>query len=93
MAPYRGFANARSRCLRSGVWFHRAGHDNAMDFLRRCRRPTIKLSKLVSVGKTSALLDHARDEWLGNITASADGLHLAFNQQTFEANVWLLEEF
>ena len=30
---------------------------------------------------------------VGDVAASADGLHLAFNQQTFEANVWLLEKF
>jgi hypothetical protein len=52
--------------------------------------------QIVRIGldaKTGALLDRARNTRLADIAASADGLHLALNQQTFEANVWLLENF
>jgi hypothetical protein len=55
--------------------------------------PDYQIVRIGLDGKTSVLLDRARDAWLGDVAASADGLHLAFNQQTFEANVWLLEEF
>ena len=44
-------------------------------------------------GKTHVLLDRGRNQWLGRPTPSPDGRHLAFSQQTFEANVWLVENF
>jgi DNA-binding winged helix-turn-helix (wHTH) protein/Tol biopolymer transport system component len=55
--------------------------------------PHYQIVRIGLDGKTTVLLDRARNTWLGNIAPSADGLHLAFNQQTFEANVWLLENF
>jgi len=55
--------------------------------------PHYQIVRIGLDGKTSLLLDRARNTWLADITASADGLHLAFNQQTFEDNVWLLENF
>ena len=55
--------------------------------------PHYQIVRIGPDGKTSVLLDRARNAWLGDVAASADGLHLAFNQQTFEANVWLLEKF
>jgi Tol biopolymer transport system component len=44
-------------------------------------------------GKTRVLLNQGRDHWLANPVASPDGRHFAFSQQTFENNVWLLEDF
>jgi serine/threonine protein kinase/Tol biopolymer transport system component len=44
-------------------------------------------------GKTRVLLDRGRNQWLGNPLASPDGRRLAFGQQTFECNAWLLENF
>jgi Tol biopolymer transport system component len=55
--------------------------------------PHYQIVRIGLDGKISLLLDRSRNTWLGNIAASPDGLHLAFNQQTFEANVWLLENF
>jgi DNA-binding winged helix-turn-helix (wHTH) protein/Tol biopolymer transport system component len=62
-------------------------------FFATVAAPDYQIVRIGLDGKTSVLLDRARDAWLGDVAASADGLHLAFNQQTFEANVWLLEEF
>jgi Tol biopolymer transport system component len=44
-------------------------------------------------GKTHVLLDRGRNQWLGRPTPSPDGHRLAFSQQAFEANAWLLENF
>ena len=44
-------------------------------------------------GKSRVLLDRGRNQWLGFATPSPDGRRLAFTQQTFELNVWLLEDF
>ncbi|HXM62224.1 MAG TPA: hypothetical protein VN950_15305, partial [Terriglobales bacterium] len=62
-------------------------------FFATVAAPHYQIVRIGLDGKTSVLLDRARDTWLGDVAASADGLHLAFNQQTFEANVWLLEKF
>jgi eukaryotic-like serine/threonine-protein kinase len=62
-------------------------------FFATVAAPHYQIVRIELDGKTSVLLDRARNTWLGDITASADGLHLAFNQQTFEANDWLLENF
>jgi eukaryotic-like serine/threonine-protein kinase len=44
-------------------------------------------------GKTHVLLDKGREHWLSAPIPSPDGRHLAFSQQTFENNAWLLENF
>ena len=44
-------------------------------------------------GKTRVLLDEGREHWLVAPIVSPDGRHLAFRQQTWETNVWLLENF
>ena len=44
-------------------------------------------------GKSSVLLDRGRNQWLGRVAISPDEKHLAFAQQSFETNVWLLEDF
>ena len=44
-------------------------------------------------GKTHVLLERGKDHWLSSPVSSPDGRYLAFSQQTFENNVWLLENF
>jgi serine/threonine protein kinase/Tol biopolymer transport system component len=44
-------------------------------------------------GKTNVLVDRGRNQWVSFPCLSPDGHHLAFNQQTFENNAWLLENF
>jgi hypothetical protein len=39
------------------------------------------------------LLDQGTNHWLSATCPSPDGRRLAFSQQTFESNVWLLENF
>ena len=51
------------------------------------------MSHLALDGTFRVLLDRGRDNWLGFATPSRDGLQLAFIQQTFEDNAWLLENF
>jgi|HubBroStandDraft_6_1064221.scaffolds.fasta_scaffold00424_8 Tol biopolymer transport system component len=44
-------------------------------------------------GKTNILLDRGRNQWLGRPLQSPDGRYLAFSQQSFESNAWLIENF
>jgi serine/threonine protein kinase len=44
-------------------------------------------------GKTHVLLNRGRNNFLSNPIPSPDGRHLAFTQQTWETNAWLLENF
>ena len=44
-------------------------------------------------GKTSVLLRRGRDHWLAYAIPSPDGRRLAFSQQTFDSNMWMLENF
>jgi eukaryotic-like serine/threonine-protein kinase len=44
-------------------------------------------------GESRVLLDKGREHWLYAPISSPDGHHLTFTQQTFENNVWLLENF
>ena len=44
-------------------------------------------------GKTSVLLNRGRSQWLSTPVPSPNGRHLAFTQQTFETNAWLVENF
>ena len=51
------------------------------------------IARLALDGKCRVLLDRGRDNFLLFAVPSPDGLHLAFTQQTFEDNAWLLENF
>jgi WD40 repeat protein len=44
-------------------------------------------------GKTRAVFNRDRNQWLGFSRPSPDGRRLAFTQRTFESNAWLLENF
>ncbi len=44
-------------------------------------------------GKAQVLFDGGRNHWLSWPSESPDGRHLAFSQQTFETNAWLLQKF
>jgi eukaryotic-like serine/threonine-protein kinase len=51
------------------------------------------IARLALDGKFRVLLDRGRDNFLIFAVPSPDGMHLAFSQQTFEDNAWLLEDF
>jgi hypothetical protein len=44
-------------------------------------------------GKATMLLDRSRNHHLSSVFASPDGRYLAFSQQTFDSNMWLLRNF
>ena len=44
-------------------------------------------------GKTHPLLSRSISQWLNSACPSPDGRHLAFGQQSFDSNAWLLENF
>lgn len=44
-------------------------------------------------GKAQVLFDGGRNHYLGYPSVSPDGRRLAFSQQTFETNAWLLQNF
>jgi serine/threonine protein kinase/Tol biopolymer transport system component len=44
-------------------------------------------------GKTRILLNRGRNQWIGNASVSPDGRYLAFSQQSWDTNAWLLENF
>jgi serine/threonine protein kinase/Tol biopolymer transport system component len=44
-------------------------------------------------GKTRVLLNRGRNQWLANAAVSPDGRYLAFTQQSWDTNSWLLENF
>ena len=51
------------------------------------------LANLGFDGETHILLNVGRNQWLGYLALSPDGHHLAYAQQTFDVNAWLLENF
>ena len=51
------------------------------------------LARIDLDGKYHVLLDLGRNQWLGSPKPSPDGRYLAYSQQTFETNAWLLENF
>jgi serine/threonine protein kinase len=51
------------------------------------------LTRLELNGKSSVLLDRGRNQWLARVKPSPDGQHLAFAQQVFQTNAWLIENF
>ena len=51
------------------------------------------LARLDLDGKSRVLLDRGRSNFLSSVIASPDGRRLAFAQQTFDFNIWLLENF
>jgi dipeptidyl aminopeptidase/acylaminoacyl peptidase len=44
-------------------------------------------------GKSTVLLDRGRNQWLSNAAVSPNGRYVAFTQQSFDTNSWLLENF
>lgn len=51
------------------------------------------ITRLDLDGKSRLLLDLGRNVWLNSALPSRDGRYLAFGQQSWDSNVWLLENF
>ena len=64
----------------------------------RDRERTIRLQEqpfqiLLMSGKVQPLLCKGRSQWLYQPVASPDGKHLAFQSQTWDSNVWMIDNF
>ncbi|HXN98303.1 MAG TPA: protein kinase [Candidatus Acidoferrales bacterium] len=62
-------------------------------FLGAQSKEGYSLARLDLNGHFRVLLDRGRNQWIGRITPAPDGQHLAFAQQSFQHNAWLLENF
>ena len=62
-------------------------------FFAAVEDPGYKIIRIQLNGKSTAILDRGRNQWIGVPIPSPDGRHLAFTQQTFDDNVWMLENF
>jgi Tol biopolymer transport system component len=76
------------------LWAHDwAADSNALFAAAQSKSTGYMIVRIELDGKISVLLDRGRSQWLGSPCPSPDGRHLAFSQQTFENNAWLLENF
>jgi Tol biopolymer transport system component len=62
-------------------------------FLGAQSKEGYSLARLDLNGNFRVLLDRGRNQWIGRVTAAPDGHRVAFAQQSFENNAWLLENF
>jgi Tol biopolymer transport system component len=75
------------------LWsLHWTGDGNAL-FVTATQSTNYLVARIDLDGKTQVLLDRGRNQWLSSPVPSPDGRQLAFSQQTFETNAWLLENF
>jgi eukaryotic-like serine/threonine-protein kinase len=51
------------------------------------------LLRVTLAGKVKPLLRNGHRQWTTNPVPSPDGKHLAFQAQTWDSNVWMLEGF
>jgi Tol biopolymer transport system component len=62
-------------------------------FLGAQSKEGYSLARLDLNGNFRVLLNRGRNQWLGRVVPAPDGHRLAFAQQSFEGNAWLLENF
>jgi eukaryotic-like serine/threonine-protein kinase len=70
-----------------------AAEGNALFATGRGKSIGYFIARIELDGKTRILLDRGRNQSLDSPRLAPDGRHLAFTQQTWENNVWLLENF
>jgi serine/threonine protein kinase/Tol biopolymer transport system component len=75
------------------IWDITWSADGNAFFLAALSSAGYSIVRLDLDGKTRVLLNRGRNQFLVNLVPSPDGRRLAFSQQTFENNVWLLENF
>jgi serine/threonine protein kinase/Tol biopolymer transport system component len=76
-----------------GIWNQSWAADGSAVLVAAQSKEGYFIARIDLDGKTHVLLDRGRNQWLGRPTPSPDGRRLAFSQQAFEANAWLLENF
>jgi serine/threonine protein kinase/Tol biopolymer transport system component len=76
-----------------GIWSIQWSANNEFLFLAAQSKDGYFLTRLNLDGKSRVLFDRGRNQWLGNVKVSPDGRHLAFAQQSYQSNAWLVENF
>ncbi len=75
------------------IWSITWSANNEFLFLAAQSKDGYFLARLDLDGKFRVLFDRGRNQWLGNVKVSPDGRRLAFAQQSFQSNAWLVENF
>jgi Tol biopolymer transport system component/predicted Ser/Thr protein kinase len=75
------------------LWDHTWSADGKALFLSAQLPAGYFLARLELDGTTRVLLDRGRAQWVGEVHASPDGKRLTFALQTFDLNIWMLENF
>jgi eukaryotic-like serine/threonine-protein kinase len=75
------------------IWSLRWAADGTAVFAAVSRSTEYLIVRIELDGTTRVLLNRGRTQWLASPRPSPDGHYLAFSQQTFQTNVWLLENF
>jgi dipeptidyl aminopeptidase/acylaminoacyl peptidase len=75
--------------LQSIAW----GMDGKGFFATVWRPDSFNLVYITSAGKVKPLVRNGHRQWMVNPLPSPDGKYLAFEAQTWDANVWVLENF
>ena len=76
-------------CFQSVAW----AADGKGFFLTTWLPQSFNLVHVTLSGKVQLLLSNAHRQWMTRPRPSPDGKYLAFQAQTFDTNVWLLENF
>jgi eukaryotic-like serine/threonine-protein kinase len=76
-----------------GIWSTKWSANNEFLYLAAQSKDGYFLTRLELDGKFRVLFDRGRNQWLGVVKPSPDGRHLAFAQQSFQSNAWLVENF
>jgi eukaryotic-like serine/threonine-protein kinase len=76
-----------------GIWSMSWAASSDAVFLGAQSKDGYALARLDLNGNFRVLLDRGRNQWIGRVTSAPDGHRVAFAQQSFEHNVWLLENF
>ncbi|MGA8231198.1 MAG: hypothetical protein WB795_06935, partial [Candidatus Acidiferrales bacterium] len=62
-------------------------------FLTTYLPESFNLVRVATTGKAQLLLNYARRQWMTQPLPSPDGQYLAFQTQTADSNIWLVEHF
>ena len=75
------------------VWDVAWAADGKSLFAAGSRDPDFFILQIELNGQTHVLINQGKDHLVDLLHPSPDGRHLAFSQQTWESNAWLLENF
>ena len=75
------------------IWSINWSTNNESLFLAAQSKDGYFLTSLELDGRFRVLFDRGRNQWLGGVKVSPDGRRVAFAQQSFQSNAWLVEDF